>query len=370
MEKKNREYGLDLIRLFAIFFVVVAHCMSKTKNFLEISSELKLFFKCFRTFVTGAVPVFFMLSGAFVLASDSTMDYKKFYKKTWKKLGIPTIIFFIIFFVFTVVDYYALGILGEGVNGIFASIIFVLQTAILGRPADHMWYMFTLISMYLVAPYIVSMRHMLGEKGFKKACVIVWIWGLMSNELYTITNPGFVSTIQPAWGLDKMITFLGMFMMGYLVHEWAKKKRETKGNGYGIALLIIGCLIALVKWIFIFTPLQGSALDYVLGHNDTYSPLNTISAFFWVAAFTIIDFKRDYGYPSALTYWVYLVHPIFIGATAAVIAIVTGTSYIDAGKGYEGLYFCILVISSTILSFITAHLIETWLTKRRAKSSR
>ena len=86
---KTRENGLDLLKIIAAFMVASAHVMNNGLNALTaqytagtlVKDFTYYFYVIFRIFCTWSVPLFIMASGAFVLASPKTMDWKNFYKK-------------------------------------------------------------------------------------------------------------------------------------------------------------------------------------------------------------------------------------------------------------------------------------------------
>ena len=80
---KDRESNFDLLRIISAFAVIILHV---SYWFLKID-DASAFSNChfltlLLTSITRfAVPCFFMLSGAFILADERNADYKYFYKK-------------------------------------------------------------------------------------------------------------------------------------------------------------------------------------------------------------------------------------------------------------------------------------------------
>lgn len=365
---KKRENGLDLLRLIAISCVVFGHTGTVELNIAKkMGSGLEYyFFTGARSFFNWSVAAFFLMSGAFVLAAESTKDYQSFYKKTWKKLCIPTIVFTMIYLIVLPFENYKAGWFGNGTDSseLLMSCLYRLKATLSGLPAEHMWYMFTLIVLYLMAPFVVRMKEVLGEKGFQKAAVILWIWGTASNTIYTVTCPDFFK-VQNQWGLDKAINLLGIFMMGYVVHQWAGRKKESGANGTGFLLLSGGIGVELLRMLITWNVAEGTVLHAVFAENVVFSVLNVISAMMFVAAFTIIDIKKDFGYLSALTYWVYLVHPLVISLTRLAGSWILGISYREFGRTNRIVTFIVQFIVVYLLSFVCGHLIESFQRRKR-----
>ena len=79
----KRENALDIIRVISALLVVAVHVY--TTPFHTAMAEHKatgimtgayIFYKIFRAIGELAIPIFLMLSGAFVFASDKTAEYK------------------------------------------------------------------------------------------------------------------------------------------------------------------------------------------------------------------------------------------------------------------------------------------------------
>ena len=89
VEKKvRRDYGIDVIRIVACLIVVANHCCLQAFN--EYYSEVdwsRLFEKCF---FTDGVPLFFMITGFFIVNGRS---YKKIWNTTAKRVLLPTLIY-------------------------------------------------------------------------------------------------------------------------------------------------------------------------------------------------------------------------------------------------------------------------------------
>ncbi len=361
MSEKNlptRENGLDLLRLIATFGVVLAHTFasflsSVTSGIKEgtithepvaaVSAAVRI---CLVHF-GGAVPMFFMASGAFVLASAKTADLKSFYHKTWKKLGIPTIIFSLIYTFLTPVYY--LVAKGYEEYGYLKIFIFNLRSVVTGVPAEHMWYMFVLITLYLMAPFVVMARERIGEKAFAKAAVVLFIWGTVDMLL---VEPKFW------WSLGVAIDFLGIYAMGYVLH---RRFEGQKNNLKGIMFILLGELLVLcVCFLYYKGYMFGEIPEFLtnsLGKPQPFNPLLTVSAGLFFTGFGLLDIKKDYGTLSGLTYYTYLVHPAFIMVINTVLTKTLGLPESTFGR-LSGIGFALVETAVIyVLSMFTAFVI-------------
>ena len=266
---KRRYNGLDLMKVFAAYFVVCAHVISNALdriNFLNASGELVkdfsyYFFTALRIFCTWAVPMFIMASGAFVLASPGTKDYRKFYGKAKGRILVPTVVFSIIYSIVYPCLYYFMGQFKE--DGVRGALNMALTNLAKGAPAEHMWYMFTLIVLYLMAPFVVSMREMLGERNFAVAAVLLTVWGSIDN----LASPPVLY-----WDLGFGANMLGIFMLGYVIRQWIGQEE----NGKKAALFILGGVAAGALQVVFKETLPVGTLYFVLSGKFPYAPLNFI----------------------------------------------------------------------------------------------
>ncbi len=299
-----------------------------------------------------------MLSGAFVLKAKSTRDYRAFYKKSWGKIVVPTIIFSIFYLFFEWFVYYKVGVYGSFLKEGVALQSFLLQVVLTlqGLPAEHMWYMYALIGLYLVAPFEAGAKEMMGERDFAIASVVVCLWGIID----ALAQPPVLM-----WGIGYVARLLGIFMMGYVVHEWALKK---SGNGLAIGLILAGVAVNVVEYVIHLLVMENEKLDEILAPQRPYNFLLVIACIFFIAGFTILDIDVKLSYPSALTYWVYLVHPAVMMLTFIMESAIFHVPYLDLGKTNMILWGVVNTIIVYLLSFVVGHVIQKYFFGRKNKA--
>lgn len=130
---------LDILRIFACFMVIINH----TNGFiLESNTLINTTFYCITFSICKVgVPLFLMITGALVL--NKNYNYKKILKCILR-VFVPTFCLSLIFY-----------IKEAGLNNI--NIIYFLKS-ILSNPYLHFfWYIYALIGVYLVLPFIQKM---------------------------------------------------------------------------------------------------------------------------------------------------------------------------------------------------------------------
>ena len=344
----KREKALDIIRVISALLVVAVHVY--TTPFHTAMAEHKatgimtgayIFYKIFRAIGELAIPIFLMLSGAFVFASDKTADYKNFNRKTWKKLCIPTIVFTVIYYVEGCFRLVISGLVERG--DIKTMFLYETVSTLYGQPESHMWYMYTFIGLNLLAPCIVIYKIAVGDNTFKKSIWILWIWGTISNIL--------VPT-EYYWSLGFVVNMLGLFMLGYVAHEWGKSKKGTKA---GWLMLLAGIVIIT---IFALMTVYLSDVAKLIGGTSPFSPMVGIAGFFIVAAFSSFDSNIELGIIPASTFWVYLCHPLIMLIVFEIESKILNIPYNEIGAEDKWIIPNISLVIIVILSFAVGIIIE------------
>ena len=151
--KYKRENNFDLLRLIATIAVILLH----TGNFFDRYYDSNFGEFCSVVFRI-AVPLFLMLSGAFILKKKK--DTLQFYKKALLKLGKPLLLVSIISLIYSYIKFIVLG------NGIYISLKKIVIMLLIGEPFYHLWYMYMLIGLYLLVPVLQYIKERLTEKQF------------------------------------------------------------------------------------------------------------------------------------------------------------------------------------------------------------
>lgn len=360
-EKRNVRYqGIELLRICAAFWVVLSHVESGFLNYYRQAAEGMEHYVpdltadvvfLLRSFGGPSVVAFFLISGGFVLASASTTDVPGFYKKMWKKLCVPTIIFSILYFLLIPPVYLVFGIYPDIKTGYG----YQLQGLFKGVAADHMWYMFVLIGLYLLAPFIRMAKERIGQKRFNIMAVITFIWGTISMLL---TKPEYF------WGLGTVASFAGVFMMGNVIYERIDGRKDNKA-AFGYLVLGIMCSL-LIGVLNIHSSLRKDCpeiIGTIFGTNNTYAPLVSLAGMLFYVAFLLFDVKKNVSKPAELMYYVYLTHPIAMMATQVPAFVLWGLPTSVYGKPVT----ILVILVNSIVVFLLSMFISWIIVKCKKK---
>lgn len=182
---KTRESNYDLLRIISAIAVIAIHvsgtwigAVTNEKIFGQFYHNGILATCFYHVLSRFAVPCFIMLSGAFILADERNADYKKFYRKTFINVGIPTLLFSLYYFLYSFLK----AVMAVWIKG--REITYLLQPIknwIKGAPYYHMWYLYMMIGVYLLVPLILLFKKQVGEKIFSR---VTWIFLVCASMGY------------------------------------------------------------------------------------------------------------------------------------------------------------------------------------------
>jgi len=154
MNKKNkqikpvREYsiGADIIRILSGFGVVLIHV---TDPFIVyppyegVRGLSWLVLEITNTLFRFSVPLFVMLSGYLLLNPQKTYDFGQFYKKRFRKVGIPFIFWVVVYF-------FWLSWMGVTLTP------YLIAQRVLSANLDFLYFLVIILEMYLVTPVLTT----------------------------------------------------------------------------------------------------------------------------------------------------------------------------------------------------------------------
>ncbi|HFZ8994076.1 TPA: acyltransferase family protein, partial [Citrobacter freundii] len=176
---QNRIYWLDAARAIAILLVVFTHCHEQA----GINDPLRA--GIFYTIDRLGVPLFFMISGGLILNKIKDVDIFSFYKKR----VVQFIILLVVYSVLTnmVNVFLETGSFGGAIikslvdyNGIFNT----QDTLGIYGGARQLWFMYTIIELYLIAPFLSKLLYSSSTKNIIIFAAICFIFNQLRSALH------------------------------------------------------------------------------------------------------------------------------------------------------------------------------------------
>ena len=212
MREKN--YNIELIRTISFILVIVIHVTNYfCRAFGRISAGEYGFALILDTFARVSVPCFFMISGAMLLGRSESLS------KNWNRLirFLPPLLFWsVVYYLF---------------NTYYMGSDFELSE-ILAVPAEpHLWYLYAMIPIYLVLPFLQAMYRGMDDKLFGLLVIlgtgveiVMYVLSLFGTEPYYDV---------PLFG-DRIYAYY--FMLGYILWKYKDSARIRTRNLWIIGL--------------------------------------------------------------------------------------------------------------------------------------
>ena len=222
---------LDFLRCLAICFVVVLHSITSTLV-NPVFYQCSTWYLCMliTPFVRTGVPLFFMISGYLLLRRPSTEHIGDFYRHNIPKLVIPLTVWNLI--------YYA----HETISGQHPIEIKQFLSRFFNQGVSyHMWFIYTLVGIYLLCPFL---KRMIDH------CTTRQLVLLLGIIMFPTTFRPILNQILPVYLFffsPLMEGYLGYFLLGYLLgrEQFQKKVRILiyLGGVAGYAACLFGNLV-------------------------------------------------------------------------------------------------------------------------------
>lgn len=198
---KQRDYKLDVVRIVACLMVILMH--SPMPN-MELSGIIAVG----NTMITmPCIGLFFIVSGYLLLPVKTSM--KDFLTKRLGKVIWPTLVFTLFYIIVnTICD-----------SGDIGSILKQLASIPFGAQGNGvLWFMYTLIGLYLIAPIISPFIEKTTRKELE---FIIGLWGI------TLLWPYLMTVLSVNTGIDSILHsfsgYAGYFILGFYLKKYPRR---------------------------------------------------------------------------------------------------------------------------------------------------
>lgn len=301
----ERIYYLDILRILAIMGVITLHVASTPVIKMDfIGSTQWWVANVIDGSMRWAIPVFFMLSGALLLGSKKEESIGSFYKRSFKRLGIPFIMWSIIYFFFK--HCYL------GKESLEPMVMFTkfLNEFFTDNIYNHLWFMYVILTLYFIAPFFKAMVQNLRKRDLQ-IIIISWIiigfiYPFIQNLYFE--NFGVTYNIK-FFGIPFFTGYAGYFVLGYYLRIY-EVKNKTRIFSY-IAGFISAVMVPLLTYAFSIDKLVLDERFY--GHFSITSVLMGIAVFLYIQDINWneilnVKMRRLVSSLSGSTFGIYFVH--------------------------------------------------------------
>lgn len=290
----NRISKYDVLRVVASFSIVLLHVSASYWSVVDIHGKEFLVMTIYNSMTRFAVPVFFMLSGLFLVSPrrENPMAGKRILKLV------------MLFYVWSA--FYAFqGIAVDTLKGDFSMEVWrvALERFIFGHV--HMWFLQILCGFYLLIPVA---RQISAKKEILRYYLLLWI--IFRFLIPTLTDAFQMATFQAridSLGLDVLVGNFGYFLMGYYLNITdIRKEARLLIYALGIVSLFLTPFLTLHDCIK-----SGTYVERWFSPGSLNVLIMSIAIFVcfkYCRAFEHIKRPEIWGKLSGYTFFVYMFH--------------------------------------------------------------
>lgn len=194
----------------------------------------------------------------------------------------------------------------------------LIQDIIKGEPFYHMWYLFMLFGVYLLAPIAVRFKNSISYSSFRK---VAYIFLILANFSLMISGASWLN-----WDLGQSFEYMGYFMIGYVLRRDSKKS-----NCKGAIFLFLGFAVFISVTLIRFKNLSTTGIDVnVRILRNPYSPPTVLASLLIFAGFSMlqIPYNRIIEKLSDMSFVIYLFHAGVLHFISNLIKVLKGADFI------------------------------------------
>lgn len=315
--KPKRDVSIDLIRIVACMSVILIHLclqvLNRCYNRIDWSRLLE------KSFLTDGVPLFFMITGFFLVNGRS---YKKIWKSTFFKVILPSFIFVVFVQIFEPFILNKMSFI-ECISNINFNFIPIIQAILkadvtyLSSLCDHLWYIFSYVKIIIWIPVLWLVCKETDNSKLARRIMI----GLTFINAVLVDIQRFWTL--PVIGQINLITIIPREIMYVLIgYELFVHKDKIKNNKKLCIISLVGFI--LVNFIRYRTEMFYMVLNYftdIVGRPNfmewKYTSLNVFSGVFLFIFLYSFEIKNEriskiLTWISNKTFGIYLIHYLIL----------------------------------------------------------
>ncbi|AMD94525.1 acyltransferase [Leptotrichia sp. oral taxon 847] len=303
-------FRFDVLKFVAIIMVIFIHIVCRKLYEIEngISYEW-IVSNVIDSFCRSCVPIFVMVSGFFLLGKDEEITF--FFKKRFLKIIPKFLIYSVIFYLFTIIFQ----------SNNFKSALFFkksfyvnfVKQLLNGKIYYHLWYVYMIISIYLVTPILRKIILWDKEKKFKNTKYLIFIWGFFWIFIPFLDT--FLKLNTNAY--NQIGQYIGYFLLGYLI---GNKKIEIFKNKKVNMILFFIFNFLIIYFTYIFSKKDSKLFDHFYNYHSIFVFVVSVMLFEFIINFEVkkkpknknLKLKKFVKAVSTATFDIYLMHPIFV----------------------------------------------------------
>ena len=321
-----RKQFLDVLRVLATCAVVLMHVLTGATDVTDASivPEYRSLLLSVMDLVTWCVPIFLLISGYLFLNPERTLTYPVMIKKYCRRIALAILLFG--------VPYAASELVVAERTFRIRMIPEALKMTLMGHTWSHMWYLYLILFLYLITPLLKKVLRVLPVWGVVAMMAVIFLGSSVAPFLNKVLDVNSIPVLP-----DGGVYFL-YYLCGYLfaVREVCVDKAESSGTsgkgmeagldtepvrGKRIGNVWLMAAAVLMMGMILSRTLAGFSIQMAYNYPFTVLLAVLLFAAGWNggrdgAAPAAREKDRIHRIPwqeaGALSFAVYLVHPVYV----------------------------------------------------------
>ncbi len=357
-----RKQFLDVLRVLATCAVVLMHVLTGATDVTDASivPEYRSLLLSVMDLVTWCVPIFLLISGYLFLNPERTLTYSVMIKKYCRRIALAILLFG--------VPYAASELVVAERTFRIRMIPEALKMTLTGHTWSHMWYLYLILFLYLITPLLKKMLRVLPVWGVVAMMAVIFLGSSVAPFLNKVLDVNSIPVL-PDGGVYFLYYLCGYF---FAVREVCVDKAESSGisgkgmetgdttepvRGKRIGNVWLMAAAVLMMGMILSRTLAGFSIQ--MAYNYPFTVLLAVLLFAAGWNGSIQKHRIPWQEAGALSFAVYLVHPVYVNLLYKFVKITPFTVLEQCGvqsvaAGHVALILLLTVFCLVVLALATA----------------
>ena len=287
-----RKQFLDVLRVLATCAVVLMHVLTGATDVTDASivPEYRSLLLSVMDLVTWCVPIFLLISGYLFLNPERTLTYPVMIKKNCRRIALAILLFG--------VPYAASELVVAERTFRIRMIPEALKMTLMGHTWSHMWYLYLILFLYLITPLLKKVLRVLPVWGVVAMMAVIFLGSSVAPFLNKVLDVNSIPVL-PDGGVYFLYYLCGYF---FAVREVCVDKGRNVWLTAAVAVLALGMILSRT--------LAGFSIQ--MAYNYPFTVLLAVLLFAAGWNGSIKKHRIPWQEAGALSFAVYLVHPVYV----------------------------------------------------------
>ena len=270
-EKPGRDISFDLLRIIAAFSVVVLHVSGLYISANEVGSMDFKLANLINSVSRFGVTIFVMISGSIFLSESKVIKTSKLWIHNILRMMIIFGVWSYAYYVYQSLYHWKFDFWNHGLVRTVTGCVYA---------SDHFWFIFMIIGLYALVPFLRTWIHHAGKKELDYFVVLFLVFQVGRTTIGNLLDKSLVQKILDMVKIVELSWYLGYFVLGYIIIRYGVSKR--------LKVLIYSMVLVGIVANYIVS-------DYLLVRQGVYSPgiYDSFGIFTCIQTIAIFVFIRD-----------------------------------------------------------------------------